>query len=95
MPNIQESITSERTLAMLRTAMGADIAGALDDPKIIEIMLNPDGHIWVDQIGKGRFDTEKFLTPREAERVVRLVGSPYQSRCNNQSAYNQRGASSL
>ena len=75
MPNIQESITSERTLAMLRTAMGADIAGALDDPKVIEIMLNPDGHIWVDQIGRGRFDTEKFLTPREAERVVRLVGS--------------------
>jgi len=72
MPNIQESITSERTLAMLRTAMGADIAGAF---KVIEIMLNPDGHIWVDQIGKGRFDTDKSLTPREAERVVRLVAS--------------------
>ena len=57
MPDVQESITSERTLAMLRTAMGADIAGALDDPKVIEIMLNPDGHIWVDKIGKGRFDT--------------------------------------
>ena len=75
MPNIQESITSERTLAMLRTAMGADIAGALDDPKVIEIMLNPDGHIWVDKIGKGRFDTDKSLTPKEGERVVRLVAS--------------------
>ena len=48
MPDIQESVTSERTLAMLRTAMGADIAQALDDPKVIEIMLNPDGHIWID-----------------------------------------------
>jgi len=75
MLEVQESVTSERTLAMLRTAMGVDIAGALDDPKVIEIMLNPDGHIWVDKIGRGRFDTEKFLTPREAERVVRLVGS--------------------
>ena len=75
MPDIQESVTSERTLAMLRTAMGADIAQALDDPKVIEIMLNPDGHIWVDKIGVGRFDTDKLLTPKEGERVVRLVAS--------------------
>jgi len=75
MPDVQESVTSERTLAMLRTAMGADIAAALDDPKVIEIMLNPDGHIWVDKIGVGRFDTDKSLTPREGERVVRLVAS--------------------
>ena len=38
-------------------------------------MLNPDGHIWVDKIGVGRFDTDKSLTPREGERVVRLVAS--------------------
>jgi len=75
MSDLQESITSERTLAMLRTAMGADIAQALDDPKIIEIMLNPDGHIWVDKIGEGRFDTDKCLTARQGERVVRLVAS--------------------
>ena len=75
MPDVQESVTSERTLAMLRTAMGEDIAQALDDPKVIEIMLNPDGHIWVDKIGVGRFDTDKSLTPREGERVVRLVAS--------------------
>ena len=75
MPDIQESITSERTMAMLRTALGIDIAQALDDPKVVEIMLNPDGRIWVDKIGKGRFDTDKFLTPLEGERVVRLVAS--------------------
>lgn len=75
MLDVQESVTSERTMAMLRTAMGADIVEALDNPKVIEIMLNPDGRIWLDQIGKGRFNTDRFLTPREAERVVRLVGS--------------------
>ena len=75
MPDVQESVTSERTLAMLRTAMGEDIAQALDDPKVIEIMLNPDGHIWVDKIGGGRFDTDKSLTSKEGERVVRLVAS--------------------
>ena len=67
--------TSERTLAMLRTALGADIAQALDDPKVIEIMVNPDGHLWLDKLGVGRFDTDKTLTPSEGERVVRLVAS--------------------
>ena len=67
--------TSERTLAMLRTAMGVDIAAALDDPKVIEIMVNPDGHLWLDMLGVGRFDTYKTLTPSEGERVVRLVAS--------------------
>jgi len=71
----QNSVTSERTLAMLRTALGADITQALDDPDVIEIMLNPDGRIWVDKIGIGRFDTDKFLTPLEGERVVRLVAT--------------------
>jgi type IV secretion system protein VirB11 len=75
MPDIQDSITSERTMAMLRTALGKDIEQALDDPKVIEIMLNPDGRIWVDKIGKGRLDTDKFLTPREGERAIRLVAS--------------------
>ena len=71
----QNTVTSDRTLAMLRTAMGADIVEALDDPKVIEIMVNPDGHLWLDKLGVGRFDTEKVLTPSEGERVVRLVAS--------------------
>ena len=71
----QNTVTAERTLAMLRTAMGADIVEALDDPKVIEIMVNPDGHLWLDKLGVGRFDTEKRLTPSEGERVVRLVAS--------------------
>jgi len=70
-----ETITSERTLAMLRTAMGVHITEALDDPKVIEIMVNPDGHLWLDKLGVGRFDTDKRLTPDEGERVVRLVAS--------------------
>lgn len=75
MPELQDNVTSERTLAMLRTAMGADIAEALDDPKVIEIMVNPDGRLWLDKLGIGRFDTDKMLTPSEGERVVRLVAS--------------------
>ena len=75
MPELQDTVTSERTLAMLRTAMGTDIVEALDDPKVIEIMVNPDGRLWLDKIGVGRFDTGMTLTPDEGERAIRLVAS--------------------
>jgi type IV secretion system protein VirB11 len=71
----QNTLTADRTLEMLRTAMGPAIAEALDDPAVIEIMVNPDGRLWLDKLGQGRFDTNSRLEPDEAERVVRLVAS--------------------
>jgi type IV secretion system protein VirB11 len=33
---------------MLRTALGPAITAWLEDPHVIEVMLNPDGRIWKD-----------------------------------------------
>jgi type IV secretion system protein TrbB len=33
--------------------MGDDVLGYLEDPAIVEIMLNPDGCLWVDVLGRG------------------------------------------
>lgn len=64
-----------RTINMLKTAMGDTIAEALCDPAIVEIMLNPDGKLWLDRHGSGRFCTDKILKPDEGERIIRLVAS--------------------
>jgi P-type conjugative transfer ATPase TrbB len=58
---------------MLRTALGPAIAGYLEDPSIIEVMLNPDGRLWVDRLREGLVATEEALIPADAERIVRLV----------------------
>ena len=58
---------------MLRTALGALIAGYLEDPGIVEIMLNPDGRLWVDRLSTGLEDTTFRVAPADAERIVRLV----------------------
>lgn len=58
---------------MLRTALGPAIAGWLDDPQVIEVMLNPDGRLWVDRLGLGIADSGEQLTPSDGERIVRLV----------------------
>jgi len=64
-----------RTETMLKTAMGATVANALADPAVVEIMLNPDGQLWIERHGKGRINSGKVMQPSEAERVIRLVGS--------------------
>jgi type IV secretion system protein VirB11 len=69
------SVSAERRRAMLRTAMGPAIAAALADPRVIEIMVNPDGALRVDILGEGRVDTDVKLDPAQVERIIRLVAS--------------------
>src|SRR5450631_2588586 len=66
-----EAIT--RGARMLRTALGPAIAAWLEDPAIIEVMLNPDGRIWIDRLTDGLADTGAGLAPADGERIIRLV----------------------
>jgi P-type conjugative transfer ATPase TrbB len=65
----------DRRRAMLRTAMGPAIAAALADPAVVEVMVNPDGGLRLDRLGKGRTDTGVRLDGAEVERIIRLVAS--------------------
>ncbi len=58
---------------MLRTALGPVIARHLEDPSVVEVMLNPDGRLWVDRLLEGLSDTGEQLSPTTSERIVRLV----------------------
>ena len=62
-----------RGARMLRTALGPDIAGWLEDSTVVEVMLNPDGRLWVDRLSEGLADTGQRLSPSDGERIVRLV----------------------
>jgi type IV secretion system protein VirB11 len=62
-----------RSARMLRTALGPAIARYLEDPSIVEVMLNPDGRLWIDRLSGGLEDTGCRVTPADAERIVRLV----------------------
>src|SRR5205807_5427183 len=62
-----------RGARMLRTALGPAIAGYLEDDSVVEVMLNPDGRLWIDRLTSGLEDTGCRITPADAERIVRLV----------------------
>lgn len=58
---------------MLRTALGSSIATWLADANVVEVMLNPDGRLWVDRLAEGLTDTGEHLSAADGERIVRLV----------------------
>jgi type IV secretion system protein VirB11 len=58
---------------MLRTALGSDITTFLEDPAIVEVMLNPDGRLWVDRLSEGVSKTDAVLSAADGERIIRLV----------------------
>ena len=62
-----------RSVRMLRTALGPAIAALLGQPDIVEVMLNPDGRLWVDRLGAGLADTGLRMLPADGERIIRLV----------------------
>jgi type IV secretion system protein TrbB len=62
-----------RGARMLRTALGPAIATWLEDPTVVEVMLNPDGRLWVDRLTEGLADTGERLSAADGERIVRLV----------------------
>ena len=75
LPLTSLGVVTDRQTRMLRTALGPVIAAALDDPEVVEVMLNPDGALWVDRLGSGRSASGFDLTAAAAERIVRLVAA--------------------
>ena len=67
--------SESRRRQMLRTAFGPAIAAALVDPAVIEVMVNPDGRLWLDKAGEGRIETANRMAASETERIIRLVAA--------------------
>jgi type IV secretion system protein TrbB len=64
---------ASRSIGTLRTAMGPTITGCLEDPAIVEVMLNSDGRLLIDRLAGGLSDTGKRLSEQDGERIVRVV----------------------
>ena len=60
-----------RNLEKLRREMGEEIRKAMDNPQVIEIMLNPDGSVWTDEIGVGM----NFLCSMSAVNALQMLGT--------------------
>lgn len=62
-----------RSRQMLRTALGPLLLARLEDPGVAEVMLNPDGRVWLDRFDVGLVDAGLRIEAADAERILRLV----------------------
>ena len=78
----KEAEKKYRVHDMLLSSFGNKIRGFLDDDDVIEIMLNPDGYLWVERFSNGRTNTMDKISTQNAERIIRIVSSQTGSICN-------------
>lgn len=76
----QELVAAEeesraRRRGELERVLGATITDALARPDVVEVLVNPDGHIWVDSLVDGMFDSGVHLSPHEAEDLCVTIAS--------------------
>ena len=82
--SILEKAREDRLTQMLATALGDTAGQLLLDESIAEIMLNPDGSLWIDRLGEGRSYTGFTMSPADAERVIFIVASSIGAACNRE-----------
>lgn len=67
--------STQRHLNMLMTALGDDIAKLMQDDDIIEVMVNPDGKLWVDSLSSGKSFTKIVVEPSQVSNIIKLVAA--------------------
>jgi type IV secretion system protein VirB11 len=72
-----------RRTSALRSALGP-LVGFLEDPDVVEVMLNADGIVWVEKLGEGMFRSGVAMSRGDAERMLRLVASEVSAELNAQ-----------
>lgn len=75
MSDCRDQTTARRQHAMLLSAFGPSIVAALEDDSVIEVMVNPDGALWIERHGLGRAREDARVRSADAERIIRLVAS--------------------
>lgn len=72
MTSARDVVQTRRRSALAR-ALGPAIAAALEEGDVVEALVNADGRLWLDRIGKGLEATEHVLTAAERETAIRLL----------------------
>jgi type IV secretion system protein TrbB len=74
----------QRGEVALRVAL-AKIEPFLVDASVVEIMLNPDGRIWVEHLGAAPQPTDITMSAVEADNLLRQVAAQVRAQLNEQS----------
>ena len=71
---LKPSESQTRRADALESALGP-IVDFLADERVVEVMLNADGAVWIDKHGEGVLRTSVRIGRAEADRMLRLVAA--------------------
>ncbi|MFW5498436.1 MULTISPECIES: P-type conjugative transfer ATPase TrbB [unclassified Maridesulfovibrio] len=74
----------DRLIENLRHNMGAIIMAALEDPEVVEIMVNPDGKLWVEKLGEEMKEAGE-IQPQQTRMIISLVASSLETTVTKES----------
>lgn len=72
-----------RLIHKLQNALGDQLSVALDDPSVVEIMLNPDGRLFIERIGHG-MSAAGEMTRSAAETIIGSVAHVLNSQVDDE-----------
>lgn len=81
MQSSRSSESERRLIANLRDALGDVIVSALNDPRVVEVMLNPDGKLFIERIGEG-ISVAGVMNGHDAEAVIGRVAHALSTEVN-------------
>lgn len=79
---LNEDITQNRILDLMYDSLGTKIVNFLKDNDVNEVILNPDGKIWIVTRAKGDIDTGYTLEADSARQVILQAASLTEQICN-------------
>ena len=72
-----------RLVRKLQDALGDQLCVALDDATVVEIMLNPDGKLFIERLGQGVVSAG-VMSPAAAEVIIGSVAHALQSEADDE-----------
>lgn len=72
-----------RLVRKLQEALGDHLCVALDDASVVEIMLNPDGRLFIERLGQGIAPAGE-MSPGAAEIIIGSVAHALQSEADDE-----------
>ena len=76
--------TRRRLTRKLREELGERICDALDDPKVVEVLLNDDGALFVERLGEPMAKVEDSFDAKRAEAIIGTIASSLATTCTRE-----------
>lgn len=68
------SVVKDRVYRMLVEALGP-CGQHLEDPRLVELMVNADGVVWIERLGEPMERTDVTMSVMQREQVIRLLAA--------------------